>query len=95
MKDFYDLWAIPRSQTVLGDDLASALSSTFERRETNIPTERPVGFSAEFSTDPQIARQWQAYTGSIDLDNVSLEQVVDEVWNYLGPVCQHIYKLRN
>jgi len=91
MKDFYDLWAIPQSQSVSEKELAAALLSTFERRETKIPIERPPGLSIEFSSDLQKSSQWLAYAESIDLSNVSLENVIDEIWSYLKPICRTIH----
>jgi predicted nucleotidyltransferase component of viral defense system len=90
MKDFYDLWAIPKAQPVSDDELREAVSSTFERRQTAIPTERPEGLSSVFTTDQQKSTQWLAYANSIDLEAVSLEQVADEVWGYLESVCNDV-----
>jgi len=88
MKDFYDLWAIPKTQSISDDDLLNAISSTFQRRQTAIPTERPKGLSDIFTTDQNKSRQWAAYAESIDLDSVALKQVADEVWTYLKPICK-------
>ena len=60
MKDFYDLWAIPRSINVPDEELDAALAATFERRETAIPTERPAGLTQEMADDPNKQRQWKA-----------------------------------
>lgn len=88
MKDFYDLWAIPKAQQMSEDELREAIASTFERRKTVIPTQRPDGLSTEFTRDQQKARQWLAYADSIDLEAITLEQVADEVWAYLEPICK-------
>jgi len=32
MKDYYDLWAIPRAIDISADDLDAAIRATFERR---------------------------------------------------------------
>lgn len=87
MKDFYDLWAIPKAQSISDDELREAIASTFERRKTVIPTERPEGLSSAFTTDQQKSTQWLAYAEPIDLEAISLEQVADEVWEYLKPIC--------
>jgi len=39
MKDFYDIWILSRSFDFNDDRLARAITATFERRETPIPTE--------------------------------------------------------
>ncbi|TWC78353.1 nucleotidyltransferase AbiEii toxin of type IV toxin-antitoxin system [Rhizobium sp. SJZ105] len=40
MKDYYDLWAIPRAIDIPADDLDAAIRATFARRRTPIPKER-------------------------------------------------------
>jgi predicted nucleotidyltransferase component of viral defense system len=87
MKDFYDLWAIPKSLNVTDKDLSDAIAATFERRETGIPQERPDGLSQAFTADPQKMIQWRAYSDSIGLNGVSLPDVADDIWDRLGPIC--------
>src|SRR3546814_5781124 len=41
MKDFYDLWAIPKAMPIDDQALNTAIAATFERRTTPIPKERP------------------------------------------------------
>lgn len=90
MKDYYDLWAIPRALDIGADDLDAAITATFERRQTAIPTERPPGLSAELINDEAKQRQWCAYAASVELENVSLESIVDKVWGLVGPSCVRI-----
>nr|WP_275897808.1 nucleotidyl transferase AbiEii/AbiGii toxin family protein [Pseudotabrizicola algicola] len=52
MKDFYDLWALPKAVGIDMKDLADAILGTFERRNTLVPATCPVGLSAEFTADP-------------------------------------------
>jgi hypothetical protein len=73
MKDYYDLWAIPRAIDIPADDLDAAIRATFERRRTPIPKERPPGLSVEMFGDEGKQRQWRAYAASLELDAVSLE----------------------
>lgn len=90
MKDYYDLWAIPRAIEIDRDDLDAAIRATFERRETAVPSERPPGLSAEMSGDSAKQRQWRAYAASLELENLSLEAVVDAVWDLVGPSCDRL-----
>jgi predicted nucleotidyltransferase component of viral defense system len=90
MKDYYDLWAIPRALDIGADDLDAAITATFERRQTAIPTERPQGLSAEMVDDEVKQRQWRAYAASVELENVSLESIIDKVWELVGPSCARI-----
>jgi len=90
MKDYYDLWAIPRAIDISADDLDAAIHATFDRRRTPIPKERPPGLSAEMFGDEGKQRQWRAYAASLDLDAVSLESIIEKVWELVGPSCARI-----
>lgn len=90
MKDYYDLWAIPNAMAIEPAALDAAIRATFERRNTNIPSEMPIGLSAEFASDEQKAAQWKAYAASIDLNGLSLEIVIETIWTCIGPSCQRI-----
>ena len=78
MKDFYDLAVIARRTELDGATLAAAIAATFARRQTPLPTERPLALTSEFSEDPAKLRQWQAFlnknriTASSLADTVSL-----------------------
>lgn len=69
------------------DDLDAAIRATFERRETAIPSERPPGLSPEMSSDSAKQWQWRAYPASLELENLSLEAVINAVWDLVGPSC--------
>ena len=88
MKDFYDLWAIPKTQDVSETELAEAIAATFQRRETDLPKERPDGLSLAFTSDPQKITQWNAYSASINLEGILLSKVADDIWARLGPICK-------
>lgn len=90
MKDYYDLWAIPRALDIAADDLDAAITATFERRQTAIPKERPPGLSADMVDDEVKQRQWRAYAASVELESVSLESIIDAVWELVGPSCARI-----
>lgn len=90
MKDYYDLWAIQRTVEIKADELDPAIGATFSRRDTPIPTDRPPGLSAEFTSDVTKQRQWRAYAESIELASVSLEEMVDAIWALVGPSCQRL-----
>ena len=69
-------------------ELTRTLKSTFARRETEIPNTRPLGLSAEFANDPAKITQWTAYAESTELEGVSLRDVVDDIWQWIGPICE-------
>lgn len=93
MKDYFDLWAIPRALPIADADLDAAIRATFERRRTDIPVDRPPGLSATLLDDTTKQRQWLAYAQSIDLESPSLEEVVDAVWAIVGPSCARIHSI--
>lgn len=84
MKDYYELWAVPRALDIGADDLDAAIT-TFARRQTAIPMERPPGLSTEMVDDEVKQRQWRAYAASIELENVSLESIIEKIWELVGP----------
>lgn len=61
MKDFYDLAVIARRTALDSATLADAIEATFARRNTALPTERPLALTPQFSEDAAKVRQWQAF----------------------------------
>lgn len=87
MKDYYDLWSLPKAVDLESDDLQASIEKTFERRQTEVPHERPPGLSQAFATDTTKAAQWRAYSAATEIDGMSLGQAVDEIWAMLETVC--------
>ena len=87
MKDYYDLWALPKAVDLDLDDLLASIEKTFERRKTEVPKERPPGLSQAFAMDATKAAQWRAYSEATEIEDMSLAQVVDDIWAMLEPVC--------
>ena len=94
MKDFYDLWAIPRACAIEPDPLDAAIAATFERRGTPFPSERPPGLSMAMAEDRTKQRQWEAYAASLDLEGIGFEAILDAVWNLVGPSCERLLDRR-
>jgi predicted nucleotidyltransferase component of viral defense system len=90
MKDYFDLWAIPKAIPIADVDLDLAIRATFGRRQTEIPADRPPGLSGTLLKDETKQRQWRAYAQSIDHEGLSLEEVFDAVWALVGPSCVRI-----
>ena len=90
MKDYYDLWALPRNIEIAPDELDAAIAATFGRRGTPVPSGRPPGLSAAMVEDPAKQRQWIAYAASLDLEGLGLDVVVDAVWGLVGPSCERL-----
>ena len=87
MKDFYELYAIPLAVEISQNALFKAIKSTFLRRETDLPRERPTGFSKAFSNDPIRQTQWSAYSAETGVAGMTLEEICDDIWVHLKPVC--------
>ena len=87
MKDFYDLWILARTFSFDGEMLSRAIEATFIRRHTPIPTEIPMGLSAEFCYDPGEKTQWRAFLrkGRFAEERGSLGEVVSFLRDFLMP----------
>lgn len=90
MKDFYDLWAVPRALEIEAAALDAAIATTFERRGTPVPTERPAGLSEAMAQDPTAQQRWRAYVESLDLPAEDFRSVLDEIWEMLGTSCARL-----
>lgn len=88
MKDFYDLWAVPKAVPIDAGALAQAITATFERRQTAIPDARPAGLSLAMAEDDAAQRRWRAYVNSLDLPLIDFGGVLEEIWALLEPVCR-------
>jgi Nucleotidyl transferase AbiEii toxin, Type IV TA system len=65
MKDFYDIWILSRTLVFSGPALGEAIRSTFDRRQTSVPMEPPVGLTPEFYSLPVHLRQRAAFVRRI------------------------------
>lgn len=88
MKDFYDLWTLPKAVKIDSQELADTIRGTFNRRGTAIPTTYPVGLSPAFSTEQGKETQWRAYSNGTTLEGKPLAEVTAEIWSWLEQACQ-------
>ena len=77
MKDFYDLAVIARRTDLDGKTLATAISATFARRRTPLPSVRPLALTHTFSQDDGKKRQWQAFLKKNRINAEALDRTVD------------------
>lgn len=61
MKDFYDLVILARTFDFDGNVLVQAITATFQRRRTPLPSGIPVALTTEFVTDALKNTQWSAF----------------------------------
>jgi len=86
MKDFFDLWVLTRNSELDPTVLRQAITATFERRDTALPTSTPVGLSDEFAGDSAKQIQWRAFTARNQLAAPELQVVVQHLRRFLGSV---------
>jgi predicted nucleotidyltransferase component of viral defense system len=90
MKDFYDLWAIPKAMPIDDQALDTAIAATFERRTTPIPNERPSGLSAAMAEDAAAQQRWRAYVESLELPVPDFADVLEDIWALLATSCARL-----
>ena len=88
MKDFFDLAVIARRTELDGATLAAAIAATFSRRQTALPTERPLALTQQFSEDAAKLRQWRAFLNKNRIEAASLGDTVALLDNLLWPPTQ-------
>ena len=85
MKDFFDLAVIAQRTELDGATLAAAIAATFARRQTALPTERPLALTRQFSEDSAKVRQWQAFLNKNRIEAASLVDTVALLDDLLWP----------
>ena len=88
MKDFFDLAVIAQRTELDGATLAAAIAATFTRRQTALPTERPLALTQQFSEDTAKLRQWQAFLNKNRIKAASLGDTVALLDDLLWPPTQ-------
>jgi predicted nucleotidyltransferase component of viral defense system len=87
MKDYYDIYVLLRRFQFDGPLLSTAIRATFERRQTPLPGEPPLGLSDEFASNPAKVAQWIGFQkgGGFKLAPPGLAEVVAEIRGFLLP----------
>ena len=86
MKDFYDIWALSRRRAFEGPPLQTAIESTFERRSTPVPSERPIALTMAFLEAGPRRQQWASFTEKARLPGADpLPEVLSELEEFLMP----------
>lgn len=88
LKDFYDLWLIAQTFEFDRASLAEAVRQTFARRETMLPTEKPIGLSDAYAD--AWGRQWKAFLGRerMAAAPTELAAVVSDLAGFLLPLIE-------
>ncbi|MBX3131411.1 MAG: nucleotidyl transferase AbiEii/AbiGii toxin family protein [Polyangiaceae bacterium] len=92
MKDFFDIWFLSRHFPFDGPTLAAAITATFARRKTPIPSAPPLALTDTFAQDTDKLAQWVAFTkrARIDQPAPSLQEIVGGVSHLLMPVVEAV-----
>lgn len=85
LKDFYDIWVLARAYEFNDDRLPRAISATFARRKTAIPTDRPNALTSAFANDQTKIQQWTAFIQDVAIDPGPLPDVTEALAAFLMP----------
>ncbi len=92
MKDFFDIWILSRTFEFEGVLLYSSIQATCMRRETPLPTEKPIALTSAFSALNAKEVQWKSFVKKSRLDSEVPEfsQVISDIGALLWPATQAI-----
>jgi len=92
MKDFYDVYALIKTCDIDISTLHDAITATFDRRKTTIPTGIPVALTDEFATDELKKIQWRSFIKKNELSHApeELGMVVEEIRKLVLPIFSEI-----
>lgn len=88
MKDFYDLYWLSEHMSFDRVLLSEAVSATFARRGTELPSEAPLALSPEFAEDSGKNTQWNAFLKKGKLSAPPFPQIISRLAEFLLPVIQ-------
>jgi predicted nucleotidyltransferase component of viral defense system len=88
IKDFYDLWMLARELPFDGAVLGRAIAATFARRQTALPTSRPVALTTEFAGRPDVQIRWAAFLrrNRLAVGDSTLPMVIADLSDFLMPI---------
>lgn len=92
MKDYFDIAFLAERFSFQGAELARAISATFSRRETEVPSELPIGLSEQFALDEQKRAQWAQFVRRVRGNAGTLSDAVSLVRGFVWPVAQAAYQ---
>jgi predicted nucleotidyltransferase component of viral defense system len=84
MKDYYDLWLLSETFEFKGVSVQKAIESTFRKRDTEIPREKPLSLSNEFASAGQ--SRWINFLNKMELENnqvADFQSVIEKIWMFL------------
>jgi predicted nucleotidyltransferase component of viral defense system len=85
IKDFYDVWVLQDHFAFDDARLAAAIRATFDRRETDIPTDPPEALTDHFTMERSKIALWKAFSADLENAPAELKAVVDALRAFLMP----------
>jgi hypothetical protein len=97
MKDFFDIWFLARKFPFDGRMLSTAISATFERRLTPVPSSPPLALTDAFAADAAKQIQWLAFTKRVRMEQPapSLSVVISSIGELLVPTTEAVVSKRD
>ena len=94
MKDFYDIYFLSKKHSFDGPKIKKAIQETFDRRETELPTEVPIALTEAFFESDTKVKQWDAFIRKISDDRISKDplKIVNRLKEFLWPVTEALKK---
>lgn len=86
LKDYFDLWLLMQYEKMDAAVLPRAVSTTFARRNTTLPSVLPVGLTDEFATQKEV--MWQAFLKRSVLTAPPFTQVISLLRERCWPLLQ-------
>jgi hypothetical protein len=84
MKDYFDLWFLACYAEINPALLYQAITATFQRRKTPLPTVAPMGLTSTFGEDPAKQQQWRAFLSKSKLVAPNLAEVIPRLRKLCG-----------
>ena len=85
LKDFYDLHFLTQNFEFDREILVQAITATFEKRKTPLPTKVPIALTEEFSGDANKNTQWKSFLQKTQLnEQIMLPQTVADLREFFN-----------
>ena len=87
-KDFFDIWFLATYFSFDADSLCDAITATFERRKTPLPTQTPPTLTPEWAQTTEATQYWRGFVRRSGLGDTAPDfpVVASLVWSFLSPL---------
>ena len=97
MKDYYDLWLISETFDFDSQPLQKAIETTFRKRDTELPIERPIALTVEYASANQV--RWSNFLKKMNLETNESNDfvtIIQKIWIFLQhPLLASINKIKS